>query len=332
MHYQYDLILLNVKKNLKYLRDQEIRKNASILIDVIESFLDKKFKTIEESCKRNGITKKTFYKWLGRFVRSNYSIYELKPRSRKPKHSPKRYSQEIIEKIIEYRKKTGGSGGKIISYCLWIDYGIRISHSGIDKELRRLKIHKSYKVKKNPFKKRYNAKEPLERVQVDTLYIGFHDDQGNPIILVNIIDDHSRFAFSKIYTEKSNWNSALAIKEFISKYGKPKIIQTDNGVEFTYEYISHLNSKRQKERRISAFESVLEEYQIQHKKIRPYTPQHNGKVERFHRTLLEYIYQVGVEGKPLEEIEKITEEFLEFYNYKRPHSGIKGSTPSVVFF
>lgn len=48
-------------------------------------------------------------------------------------------------------------------------------------------------------------------------------------------------------------------------------IQTDNGSEFT-------NSMNNKEPKPSLFEKTLEELGIQHKRIKPYTPRHNGKV------------------------------------------------------
>ena len=38
------------------------------------------------------------------------------------------------------------------------------------------------------------------------------------------------------------------------------------------------------------FEVALEQHNIKHKLIRPYTPRHNGKVERSHRKDNEYFY------------------------------------------
>ncbi len=54
-------------------------------------------------------------------------------------------------------------------------------------------------------------------------------------------------------------------------------IQTDNGAEFTSRFL-------QKEvHHFSLFEQILFHLKIKHKRIKPYTPRHNGKVERSHR-------------------------------------------------
>ncbi len=54
-------------------------------------------------------------------------------------------------------------------------------------------------------------------------------------------------------------------------------VQTDNGFEFTNRFS---NSKRDL---TTLFESAAAQLGIRHKLIRPYTPRHNGKVERSHR-------------------------------------------------
>ena len=54
-------------------------------------------------------------------------------------------------------------------------------------------------------------------------------------------------------------------------------VQTDNGIEFTNRFS---NSKREL---LTLFEATAAELGVRHKLIRPYTPRHNGKVERSHR-------------------------------------------------
>jgi transposase len=54
-------------------------------------------------------------------------------------------------------------------------------------------------------------------------------------------------------------------------------VQTDNGFEFTNRFS---NSKRDLQ---TLFERTAAQLGIRHKLIRPYTPRHNGKVERSHR-------------------------------------------------
>ena len=59
------------------------------------------------------------------------------------------------------------------------------------------------------------------------------------------------------------------------------ILQTDNGVEFTHV---------QKTKRVHPLDILCEQLKISHKRIRPRTPRHNGKVERSHRNDQERFY------------------------------------------
>ncbi|MDO4562933.1 MAG: IS481 family transposase, partial [Clostridia bacterium] len=60
-------------------------------------------------------------------------------------------------------------------------------------------------------------------------------------------------------------------------------IQTDNGTEFTYKFIS--------EEKKCPFEARIAELGIEHRLIKPRTPWHNGKVERSHRMDQRYFYE-----------------------------------------
>ena len=59
-------------------------------------------------------------------------------------------------------------------------------------------------------------------------------------------------------------------------------IQTDNGTEFTYKYISDTEQ--------CPFDIALKKAGIEHILIPPRTPWHNGKVERSHRNDQKYFY------------------------------------------
>lgn len=65
---------------------------------------------------------------------------------------------------------------------------------------------------------------------------------------------------------------------------KIQTVQTDNGTEFTYKYISDTEE--------CPFDRELRELGIAHRLIAPRTPWHNGKVERSHRNDQRYL-QLG---------------------------------------
>lgn len=61
-------------------------------------------------------------------------------------------------------------------------------------------------------------------------------------------------------------------------------MQDSNGLEFAKRF------GNSKEDDLTLFERQLAAYGIKRQKIRPYTPRHNGKVERSHRNDNEYFY------------------------------------------
>lgn len=97
------------------------------------------------------------------------------------------------------------------------------------------------------------------------------------------IDEASRERFLYWYTEHTPQNTVDFIKKCINYYGyKPEEIQTDNGIEFTYNM--------EKIKKIHPMDNFCRSNEIKHHKIRPRTPRHNGKVERSHRNDNERFY------------------------------------------
>ena len=92
---------------------------------------------------------------------------------------------------------------------------------------------------------------------------------------MDAFDEASRERFIYPYMEQSSYSTIDFIKRAIVYFGyKPKIIQTDNGFEFTHGA---------KTDRIHPFDVLCNSLNIEHKLIKPRTPRHNGKVERSHR-------------------------------------------------
>ena len=95
------------------------------------------------------------------------------------------------------------------------------------------------------------------------------------------IDEFTRLRLLAAYPEQSTYSSADFLRRLKAWYArrgiKVECVQTDNGFEFTNRFS---NSKRDLP---TLFEKTAAELGIRHKLIRPYTPRHNGKVERSHR-------------------------------------------------
>ena len=79
-------------------------------------------------------------------------------------------------------------------------------------------------------------------------------------------------------------SSAQFLEHLIKAFPMPiECVQTDNGAEFTNRFTTHRDKP-------TLFQVHLEQHGIQHKVIRPFTPRHNGKVERSHRKDNERFY------------------------------------------
>lgn len=80
------------------------------------------------------------------------------------------------------------------------------------------------------------------------------------------------------------YSSAMFVEHLVKAFPAPiECIQTGNGPAFTNRFTSHMDKP-------TLFDVHLERHGIRHKLIRPYMPQHNGKVERSHRKDNERFY------------------------------------------
>ena len=76
----------------------------------------------------------------------------------------------------------------------------------------------------------------------------------------------------------------MFIEHLVKAFPLPiQCIQTDNGAEFTNRFTTHRDKP-------TLFQVRLKQHRIHHKVIRPFTPRHNGKVERSHRKDNERFY------------------------------------------
>lgn len=133
----------------------------------------------------------------------------------------------------------------------------------------------------------------------------------------SMVDDHSRVA----YTEVLDAETGQACAEFMlraaiwfARHGfRIDRVMTDNALAY----------------RGHDFQETLHTIGAAHKRTRPYRPQTNGKVERFHQTLTRgWAYQRPYQSN--DERRHALTEFLDTYNHQRPHSELAGQTPMTV--
>jgi len=318
---RYDQDLKKLKKKLYYCKDPDILQRARMLEYVMEA------KNVKVGCVLLGIRRRYFYFWFNRWKKSNYDLNSLKGRSKKPKVSPNETKKEIID-LAEKIRSNYGYGGNKVAYLLERDHNIKISGTTICNHFKKRGISRVYKkIKKNAHEKRYSCENPLDRVQTDTAWSGIVDNNGNRLYFIPVIDDCTRTVSTYVSDSKCSYEAARAINKFLDKYGLPKVVQTDNGVEFTNKYISDYNPKRRKENKLSAFEEILSQHKIRHYLIRPRTPQLNGKIERFNQIIKRETSHLLKNGLNIIKVRKIVKRFDHYYNNFRPHCSLNYLTP-----
>ena len=141
------------------------------------------------------------------------------------------------------------------------------------------------KKQKNPYipKPYEQMTYPGQRVQVDVKVVPRRciADPELRLFQYTAIDEFTRLRFLAAYTEQSTFSSADFLQKLVKWYARKGIrvecVQTDNGFAFTNRF------SRSRRDRPTLFENTAQQLGIRHKLIRPYTPRHNGKVERSHR-------------------------------------------------
>ena len=81
--------LVQIKHNLKGVRDDQIRRKVRLIIRVMESTC------VSLECDQLGITRKTFYDWRSKLIKSDFDINSLKNKSHRPKNFPNQTSKEV---------------------------------------------------------------------------------------------------------------------------------------------------------------------------------------------------------------------------------------------
>lgn len=227
------------------------------------------------------------YRWRRRY---DGSIDSLRDRSRRPHHHPNEHTPQEI-KLIKNMRRRNPHTGLVVFWVKLRQRGYSRSISGLFRVLRRLNL-----MPVKPPNPKYVPKPyeqmlyPGQRVQVDVKFVPARcivgKASGSKFYQYTALDEFSRFRYVEAFDEHSTYTSTVFLNHLVKAFPfKIECVQTDNGFEFTKRF-----SQSKSREDMTMFEKRLANLGIQHKKIRPFTPRHNGKVERSHRKDNEYFY------------------------------------------
>lgn len=244
------------------------------------------------------LKKKMVYGWHGRL--------EIPTMSCRPKHHPKQLKTEIVDKIVEQRKRRNRCA-EVVHRELQ-NQEIVVSLSSVKRTLKRQGLirHRSPWKRWHFSESRPEAVLSGDLVQIDTIHFVI----GNKRFYVyTLVDLASRWAYAKVSLRINTWNSLLFVKEALKHSGFSfKMIQSDHGSEFSVWFTENLGKLG-----------------INHRHIRVRKSNDNGHIERFNRTLQEECLN-KVNQNP-KSFEKAINEYLPYYNGQRLHLSLNFLTP-----
>ena len=234
---------------------------------------------------RYKVNRQYVYRWRKRY---DETLQSLADKSHRPHHHPNQHTSDELKLITDMRKRNPNAG-LVVFWVKLMQRGYSRSVTGLYRVLRKMG-----QIAIKPPNPKYIPKPyekmlyPGQRVQIDVKVVPaaciVGDAQGKKFYQYTAIDEYSRFRYLEAFEEHSSYSSAVFLEHMIKAFKFPvKCVQTDNGAEFTKRLCPGKSTP-------TMFENQLKKHNIEHKLIRPYTPRHNGKVERSHRKDNEYFY------------------------------------------
>jgi putative transposase len=278
--------------------------------------------SITELCECYGVSRKSGYKWLDRYL--THGPQGREERSRRPSTSPRHTPDDVVAAILEARQRHPSWGAKKLVSILSTRHprwpwparstvcNILSRHGLVPKQRKRRAIG-------HPGKPISPIGAPNAVWSAD--FKGhFRTGDGRYCYPLTIADGYSRFLLGCQALSSTSVAEAKPVFTRVFKaFGLPKRIRTDNGVPFATNTLARLSQ-------LSAWWvrlGILPEF------IEPGKPAQNGRHERMHRTLKAETTRPP--GATLRAQQQKFNHFREEFNHERPHEALDMRTPAVYY-
>lgn len=137
------------------------------------------------------------------------------------------------------------------------------------------------------------------------------------VFLVAIIDDATRFVVhARFYPDQKLPILEDSLRQAVTRWGKADALYCDNGKQFRSDWL----------------QNACDRLGIKLKFAKPYAPESKGKIERFNRTVDEFLTEAALkQPETLNQLNELLQVWVEECYHKRPHDGLKGMTPETAF-
>lgn len=276
--------------------------------------------SVKQTLKRLDIHRSTFYNWLKRY--QEHGIDGLEDKKPQPQEAWNRIADDHCDAVVELALVVPELSPRELAVKYTDENAYFISESSVYRLLKAQDLITSpaYILMEAADKFQHPTTRVNEMWQTDFTY--FKIIGWGWYYLSTVLDDYSRFILAwRLCTGMSandvadTLDDALAFASLdeVKVRHKPRLL-SDNGPCYISEQLSN----------------YLKGNGMQHTRGRPYHPQTQGKIERWHRTmknkiLLDNYYFPG-------ELELQIQQFVDYYNYERYHESLNNVTPADVYY
>jgi transposase InsO family protein len=267
-----------------------------------------------------GIPRSSFYEWAAKY--DKFGFNGLIERHKPPFHVWNRIPDSEREKIIEKAGKLTDFSCRELAIEITDKDGYFISESSVYRILKKANlirnVHNVIISAKDEFEDKTSRVN--EMWQTDFTYFKIVD--WGWYYLSTILDDFSRRILAWRLCETMGTEDATkAIDDALTETGvsslpeiKRPCVLSDNGPSYiSKDFIKYLGDNG-----------------MSYARGRPYHPQTQGKIERYHQTMKNRLL-INIYHSPAE-LKQAIEKWVKYYNEERPHESLGNITPSDKYF
>lgn len=276
-----DLKLSVLRSEVKLYRSKSVRVTERLLAlsEVVKRRSDSGLSDLE--CQRIAlqfaISARTLRRWVACYERGGAEAIT-------PQRNTGRKAQPVrghtAKKIVEYRRLYRW-GAEVIAAHLLHDHDVVVGRSRIERYLKKkgLLLAPRRKKKTLTHTRVVQVMEPGHHTQIDVKYVTKLLTNRKKAYTYSFVDHASRWRFKRAYDSFGPGETKDFMQRLLEKIPfRIWRLQSDNGIEFTYKYVTNLDNPRE-----HALDKLCREQGIRHVLIPPGEKELQGLVERNHR-------------------------------------------------
>lgn len=250
-----------------------------------------------------GVHASTVSRWCEKDVTGGW--VKIPTKSSRPHSHPNTLPEDIVKRIVDIRLGRGRCAEVVHRQMLKEGYSVSLSSVKRTLDRRGLTNKRSPWKRYHPPSERPKALNTGDLVEVDTIHSFIYTGRKK-FYVYTLIDVYSRWAWADVVKSINTHASIGFVKEAQSNTPFAfKTLQSDHGPEFSTYFTQNVG--------------------FNHRHIHVRSPNENGHLERFNRTIQEECFK-GIPRNP-EAWKRALPEYLQYYNNERMHMGIDFKTP-----